>query len=279
MTHTRFVAIFALLTIASVAGCSAAPGSGAAPAAAVTPAVSLSTAAQAATPAASPAAVGLNTATFSGAVIETMNSGGYSYMKLRGGKDGREDVWVAAAEFAVTTGERVSVSLDMPMEHFKSKTLNRDFPMLYFVSNVAREGEPLAGARGPAAGPAAPISMMGSHQSAAAATTPVERIPPAPGGLTIADIWAQRKALAGKPVVVRGKVVKVNNGIMDRNWLHVQDGSGTAADRTNDLTITTAAEVKLGDIVTLSGVLAIGKDFGAGYAYDAILEGAKVTGK
>jgi hypothetical protein len=73
--------------------------------------------------------------------------------------------------------------------------------------------------------------------------------------------------------------VKVNNGIMDRNWLHVQDGSGTAADRTNDLTITTAAEVKLGDIVTLSGVLAIGKDFGAGYAYDAILEGAKVTGK
>jgi hypothetical protein len=279
MTHTRFVAIFALLTIASVAGCSAAPGSGAAPAAAVTPAVSLSTAAQAATPAASPAAVALNTATFSGAVIETMNSGGYSYMKLRGGKDGREDVWVAAAEFAVTTGERVSVSLDMPMEHFKSKTLNRDFPMLYFVSNVAREGEPLAGARGPAAGPAAPISMMGSHQSAAAATTPVERIPPAPGGLTIADIWAQRKALAGKPVVVRGKVVKVNNGIMDRNWLHVQDGSGTAADRTNDLTITTAAEVKLGDIVTLSGVLAIGKDFGAGYAYDAILEGAKVTGK
>jgi hypothetical protein len=167
----------------------------------------------------------------------------------------------------------------MPMEHFKSKTLNRDFPVLYFVSNVAREGETLAGARGPAAGAAAPISMMGSHQSAAAAAAPVEHIPPAAGGLTIADVWAQRKALAGKPIVVRGKVMKVNNGIMDRNWVHVQDGSGTAADRTNDLTITTAADVKLGDIVTVSGVLAIGKDFGAGYAYDAILENAKVTGK
>jgi hypothetical protein len=283
MTHTRFVAVSALLAIASVAACSAAPGSGAAPAAAAAPAANPTKAAQAAAPAAapaaSPAAVALNAGTFSGAVTETMNSGGYSYMKLRGGKDGREDLWVAAAEFAVTTGERVSVSLDMPMENFHSKTLNRDFPVLYFVSNVAREGEPLAGARGPAAGPAAPIGMMGSHQSAAAATTPVERIPPASGGLTIADVWAQRKALAGKPVVVRGKVVKVNNGIMDRNWIHLQDGSGTAADRTNDLTITTAAEVKLGDIVTVSGVLAIGKDFGAGYAYDAILENAKVTGK
>jgi hypothetical protein len=200
-------------------------------------------------------------------------------MKLRGGKDGKEDVWVAATEFAITTGERVSVPLEMAMEKFHSKTLNRDFPVLYFVSKVSRDGETLAGARGPAPGAAAPISMMGSHQSAAAAAAPVERIPPPAGGLTVADVWAQRKALAGKPVVVRGKVVKVNNGIMDRNWIHLQDGSGTAADRTNDLTITTAAEVTLGDIVTVSGVLAIGKDFGAGYAYDAILENAKVTGK
>jgi hypothetical protein len=199
-------------------------------------------------------------------------------MQLRGGTSGKDDVWVAAPEFAVTTGERVSVALDMPMEQFHSKTLNRDFPVLYFVSAVSREGETPARSRGPAAGAAAPISMMGSHQSAAAAT-PVERMPPPSGGLTVAEVWAQRKALAGKPVVVRGKIVKVNNGIMDRNWIHLQDGSGAASDRTNDLTITTAAEVTLGDIVTVSGVLAIGKDFGAGYAYDAILENAKVTGK
>ena len=277
MTHTRFWAVSALLSTVSFAACNAAPAAGVAPAA--SPAKAAQATAPASEPATPPATVALSSGTFSGAVTETMSSGGYTYLKLHGGKDGKEDVWVATAELAVKTGERVSVPLEMPMENFHSKTLNRDFPVLYFVSKVAREGETAAGAGGPAAGPAAPIDMMGSHQSAAATATPVEPIPPASGGLKIADVWAQRKALAGKPVVVRGKVVKVNNGIMDRNWVHLQDGSGSAKDRTNDLTVTTAAEVKLGDIVTLSGVLAVGKDFGAGYAYDAILENAKVTGK
>lgn len=263
MAHTRFAAISALLAFASLAGCRPVAGTGAAPAAGVVPAARPVTGERTATPAAPAETIALNSRTFSGAVTETTNSGGYTYVKLRGGKDGKEDVWVAAAEFAVKTGERVSVSLETAMENFHSKTLNRDFPLLYFVSNVSREGE----------------TPMASHQSTAAAAAPVEHVPPAPGGLTIAGIWAQRKALAGKPVVVRGKVMKVNNGIMDRNWIHVQDGSGTVADRTNDLTITTAADVTLGDIVTMTGVLAIGKDFGAGYVYDAILENAKLTGK
>jgi hypothetical protein len=104
----------------------------------------------------------------------------------------------------------------------------------------------------------------------------VEQIVPPPGGLSIADVWAKRKSLAGKQVVVRGKVMKFNGGILDRNWVHLQDGSGSAADHTNDLVVTTAAEVKVGDIVTMSGVLAIGVDIGSGYAYDAILEKAVV---
>ena len=70
--------------------------------------------------------------------------------------------------------------------------------------------------------------------------------------------------------------MKVNTGILDRNWIHLQDGSGSAADGTNDLTVTTDADVKIGDVVTVTGVLAVGKDFGSGYAYDAILENAKL---
>jgi hypothetical protein len=72
-------------------------------------------------------------------------------------------------------------------------------------------------------------------------------------------------------------VVKVNNQILERNWIHLQDGSGSAAERTHDLTITTDAVVKLGDVVTFTGVLATGKDIGAGYAYDAIVENGKVV--
>lgn len=128
----------------------------------------------------------------------------------------------------------------------------------------------------PAHGPAAAPAMAGGSQSVSPAASPVEPIAPAPGGLSIADVWAKRKSLAGKEVVVRGKVMKFNGGILGRNWVHLQDGSGSVAGRTNDLVVTTAAEVKVGDIVTMSGVLAIGVDIGSGYAYDAILEKAVV---
>jgi hypothetical protein len=126
--------------------------------------------------------------------------------------------------------------------------------------------------------PAAP-PLQTSHAPVAAPTAPtiVEPVATAPGGMSIAEVWAQRKALNGKDVTVRGKAVKVNNQILGRNWIHLQDGSGSAADRTHDLTITTDAAVKVGDIITVTGVLAIGRDIGAGYAYDAIIEKAKVV--
>jgi hypothetical protein len=251
----------AMLAVLSLTACSGAPAK--TPAAAAQPAPT-STAAQ---PAMSPAhtTAASDGTTVTGPVAETMNSGGYTYARLTTDKG---EVWIAAAQFAVKTGERLTVPLEMPMANFHSQTLNRDFPMIYFVAQVARDGQPLSPAQQPSAPPVA-----ASSQSAA---TSVERIPPAPGGMSIADVWAKRTTLAGQQVVVRGKVVKVNSGILDRNWVHLQDGSGSATNHTNDLVVTTAANVSVGDIVTLSGVLGIGKDFGAGYAYDAILEKAIV---
>ena len=111
-------------------------------------------------------------------------------------------------------------------------------------------------------------------QQAAQVTEPV---PPAPGGTTIASVWANRKALAGKTVTVRGKVVKFNGGILDRNWIHVQDGTGMAADGTHDILVTSDATAKVGDIVTATGTVAIDKDFTAGYVYAVMIEGATVV--
>jgi len=206
-------------------------------------------------------------ATVTGTVKETMNAGGYTYVRLEANG---KDVWIAASEFAVKVGERVTTALDVPMQNFHSKTLNRDFPVIYFVGRVSRDG-----AATPA--PAAP-AMASSHapaQGAAAAPT-VEKIAPPPGGLSIADVWAKRTTLAGKAILVRGKVVKVNNAIMVRNWVHLQDGSGAAKDGTHDLTVTTTETVTVGDIVTLSGTLAVDKDFTEGYTYAAILENATI---
>ncbi len=94
---------------------------------------------------------------------------------------------------------------------------------------------------------------------------------------TVAALNQNKAALAGKTVSAQGKVVKVNNGIMGRNFLHLQDGTGDAAN--NDLTITSKQTAKVGDQVTISGVVALNKDFGSGYAYPLLIEEATITPK
>jgi hypothetical protein len=55
---------------------------------------------------------------------------------------------------------------------------------------------------------------------------------------------------------------------MNRNWIHLQDGSRNAF----DFVVTTAQPLPVGHTVTLEGVLSVDRDFGAGYKYDVILE-------
>ena len=208
--------------------------------------------------------------TFTGAIVESMNAAGYTYARLKG--ESRE-VWIAGPEFTPVSGEVVSVALDMPMENFESKTLQRSFPMLYFVSDVARNGQPVR----PNA-PAAPAMAPSHGASAPADTAPaVARLEPPPGGLSVADLFARKSSLGGKKVTVRGTVVKYNGGILDRNWLHIQDGSGAASQHTNDLTVTTTDVAKVGDVVTVTGVVGLDRDFTAGYAYDVLVENASLA--
>jgi hypothetical protein len=204
---------------------------------------------------------------FTGTVAEVMNSGGYTYARLQAA--GRDDIWIAASEFPAAPGDRLTADLDMPVANFESRTLNRTFPLVYFVSSVSRDGDTAT-----AAAPAGAAALMRSREAAAPTVEPVA---PPPGGMSIADIWAKKAVLAGQDVTVRGRVVKVNTQIMGRNWVHLQDGSGSQADGTNDLTITTDAELAVGDTVTMTGVLAAGRDFGSGYVYDVILEHGRIV--
>jgi len=140
-----------------------------------------------------------------------------------------------------------------------------------------KEAQPVAEAP-PAA---APAQMPAEHPTPSAiAGSPSEvdltGIAKAEGGKTVAEVYAEKDALVDSTVAVRGKVVKVNAGIMDKNWLHLRDGSGEEG--TNDLTVTTSAELPaVGATVLVSGKLAKDKDFGMGYQYPVILEDAEVT--
>ena len=92
--------------------------------------------------------------------------------------------------------------------------------------------------------------------------------------IKVEEVFAKKDVLNGKMVTVKGEVVKFNSSIMGKNWVHIKDGSGKPG--TNDLTATTQDTAKIGDKVIVTGTLAVGKDFGAGYMYDAIIEDASI---
>lgn len=224
-------------------------------------------AASAPTPSATPVA-----GSHSGKVSETMSSGGYTYALV---ESGGGSIWAAAPETKIAVGDQVSFAGGSPMANYRSKTLNRTFDLVYFVPRF-NVGGASTSAAGPGVGAVHGVpDSPHSGTAAPAPTVKVEGIAKAEGGNTVAEVFAKRTSLAGKEIVLRGKIVKYNANIMGKNWLHVQDGSGTAG--TNDLTVTTADAAELGDTVLVRGTISIDKDFGAGYNYSVIIENAKLT--
>lgn len=226
--------------------------------------------------AAAPAAPEANA--YSGKVMETMDSGGYTYVRVQGF---RGSLWAATKPFPVKVGDTVSVPDGQAMPQFTSATLKRTFDEIRFVDhieNLSRPGtikpialDPIAPGALPAGHPPATKVASVPNKPAPAVT---EKIAQPAGATSVAEIFARRKELKGKEITVKGKVTKFTASVMNRNWIHLGDGTGTAGD--NDLTITTDDTVALGDIVTLRGTLAIDQDFGYGYAYTALLEKASV---
>jgi hypothetical protein len=221
----------------------------------------------AATPAAAPAAGGF----VSGKILETMNAGGYTYMRLATA-DG--DVWTAVRETKVKKGQSVTVEPQMVAEKFRSASLNRTFDKLVMGSLAGAPSKDAPMTAMPAAMPNA-MGSAAQHMTSASDIGDVN-VNRAEGGLTIAETWSKRNELKDKPVVIRGKVVKFLGGIMGKNWIHLRDGSGSRTEGNDDITVTTNEVVKIGDVVTVSGTVHVDKDFGAGYLYPVIVEEASL---
>lgn len=254
MSSNRNISILMAICIISTAGCSAQPAT-------EEPATDQQASAASLFPPGMP--------TVTGEVVETMDVASYTYIRV---DTGSEEIWAAANQFQVAVGDRVTVPLEAPMENFHSDTLDRDFPIIYFASFIAGESgqvQPTMPSGHPPVTGAAPASEQIANQAVEAAD----------GGLTVAELWHGKADLADTTVTVRGRVVKFNGGIMGTNWLHLQDGSGSAADGTNDITVTTQETAAVGDIVTATGTLVLDQDFGAGYIYAVMVKDATVEAK
>jgi len=248
--------------------------------------------ATAATQEAAPEAKPDASATASGTVVETMNSAGYTYMLV---EKGAGKTWVAIPATTVAKGDKVDYYQGMVMEKFTSKTLNRTFDSLIFSPGLV--GQKTGMAQQPARQSAsndsftaavnaeksavqAPAPVMQKSAGSAAAIAPLEEISvakaTAANGYTVGEIFAKAKELNGKKVQVHGKVVKFSPMIMGKNWIHLQDGTGDPMQNSHDLVVTSGESVDVGSVVTVEGVLAADKDFGAGYKYAAIIEDASI---
>lgn len=69
-----------------------------------------------------------------GKVLSTIDTGMYTYIELSRGK---EKVWIAVTAMPVKKGDTVAYADGAVMTNFYSKTLNRTFPQVIFVSKAS----------------------------------------------------------------------------------------------------------------------------------------------
>jgi hypothetical protein len=108
------------------------------------------------------------------------------------------------------------------------------------------------------------------HQQQAVTVKADVKIDPCADCITIGRLIADKKSFSGKKIRVKGQVTKINEQIMGKNWIHIQDG--TEAEGAYDLTVTSAQTVTVGETVTFEGKIVLDKDFGYGYFYNVLME-------
>ncbi len=190
-------------------------------------------------------------------VKDFLNTSNYTYIKV---VENNQEYWIAVNKMETKKDETLYFSKSMEMKNFHSTELNRTFDKILFVDGIATS----------------PDQQKAGFVHPQMAPTPEskQKVQAYPGGKTVKEIFADQKALNGKIVRIRGEVIKINSGILDRNWIHIQDG--TNSNGKYDLLITSKENVKPGNIVVFEGRIVINKDFGGGYSYPVMMEDGKI---
>jgi hypothetical protein len=195
-----------------------------------------------------------------GIVLDMVDVPGYTYVQVE--IEGKS-VWAAAPSVPVQIGDTVSFATNMPMVNFYSNSLQREFELIYFVDRFVSDG----GTSSIDSEAASAHGRMGVQE----AFQPVQKFSKAAGGYTVAEVLAQSDDLEGKPVRVRGQVVKFTPNVMSTNWLRIMDGSSN-----QHLIVPTEAAAAINDVVLVEGKLAINLDVGQGFVLPTVLQDAEV---
>ena len=191
--------------------------------------------------------------------VEQVSS--YTYLMVKGKGPA---YWVVITSSDIAVGESITYQGGNLMEDFYSKELDRTFEKVLFLDGLEGSQASPMGEMG---------GMGGTTQGSDIKTDRLEtNIEAEAGTISIADIYANPAAYEGKTIRVKGEVAKFNPNIMERNWIHLQDGS--EFEGKYDLTITSQEGFVVGQVHTIEGILALNRDFGYGYNYEILLEKA-----
>ena len=200
-----------------------------------------------------------------GKVLEVKAVMGYKYLKVD--ENGTER-WVAIASAPVKVGDKVGYDTQTIMKKFRSKSLNKTFAEIVFANEVYL-----------------PQQVQKPHNMKEALhLEEAKQIVVVKDDVkdfvkkefyTVEELFKYRTVLAGKKVSIKAKVRKVSHQIMKRDWIHLEDGTGTETIHTDDIVFTAVnSTVKEGESVIATGTIVIDKDFGYGYFYPVLVEKA-----
>ena len=193
-------------------------------------------------------------------VKEVQQTSGYTYLLVQ---ESDKEYWMAVGKTEAEVGEKLYYTDAMEMKNFESKELNKVFDRIFFVDRVSKS---------PIDAETKRAEMIAKKQEGISKLLDSIKISPAIDGQSIGELYKNAKDYDKQKVKVKGQVTKVNLNIMDRNWVHLMDG--TKGENRSDLTFTTMDVVKVGDTVTFEGILALDREFGAGYVYPLVVEDA-----
>lgn len=194
-------------------------------------------------------------------VSEILPTQKYDYLNV---KEGDEQYWIATGKNDFKVGSTYYFKGGLLKTNFESKEYNRIFEKVYLVTSLvsANHGSNMG---------------MDEHDNSEASQpnskkvdipTHTEKFVPHKGSIKIAELVKDPKKYEGSTVQMSGICTKINAQIMDRNWIHLKDGSADDF----DMVVTSGTFVPEGASATFKATVTLNKDFGAGYRYDIILE-------
>ncbi|MCP4978647.1 MAG: hypothetical protein GY931_21070, partial [Maribacter sp.] len=141
------------------------------------------------------------------------------YVYLNVSEEGSK-FWIATRKQEIKKGETYFYRGGLLKTNFESKEYNKVFDTIYLISNLVSQDH------------SRHVSDLNTNVQKNAPIAQKEDIPTHTdkivehkGSIKIAELVKDPKKYEGHTIQLSGKCVKVNPNIMDRNWIHLQDGS------------------------------------------------------